>query len=422
MRPCKCGARDFGNRSCTFSGQLNLIEKRIIVEIPICIQFGKLFEPRNDARAVLTSRIFTSLKVQSSGEILHVSKPSKDSYTQPSPADPPRKRPVSERRIQANRRNALRSTGPRTARGKRTVARNAIKHGFLAREVVITAGDGAESLEEFHTLIGNLWECYEPEGVVEESLVQTIATCLWRKARVIRAENGEIRKRLDTLAVDRALRISDKGNLDVALSHMELGLFNAENPADGEVSTRERWSVLQGAQSDMRGHHSGLAYLSALLETAKSEITSGGHISGRTAHRIFSVFGLWDCLLGLTCLYSGRSETKVETTPSAGAGDKEVENGRASLIAVIDSRLERLSLYERYATEREKLTEGAEARSFSLPPAVATDKILRYEAHLDRQLYRAMDQLERLQRRRRGDDVPPPLNISLYRRSSPQPR
>src|SRR2546425_13047035 len=109
----------------------------------------------------------------------------------PSPETAPRKRPVSERRLQANRRNALRSTGPKTARGKRTVSRNAIKHGLLAREVVITAGDGEENLEEFHSLLEGLWEYYEPVGVVEESLVQTIAACWWRKARVIRAENGQ---------------------------------------------------------------------------------------------------------------------------------------------------------------------------------------------------------------------------------------
>ena len=95
-----------------------------------------------------------------------------------------RKRPVSERRIQANRSNALRSTGPKTDRGKRTVSRNAIKHGFLAREVVITAGDGEENLEEFHALIERLSNCYEPVGIVEETQVQIIATTLWRKARV----------------------------------------------------------------------------------------------------------------------------------------------------------------------------------------------------------------------------------------------
>src|ERR1035438_7200623 len=117
---------------------------------------------------------------------------SKTSSAHSAPENPPRKPPTSERKIQANRKNALRSTGPKTERGKRTVARNAIKHGFLAREVVITTGHGAECVQEFHDLVEQLNEQYEPVGIVEESLVQTIATCWWRKARVIRAENGEI--------------------------------------------------------------------------------------------------------------------------------------------------------------------------------------------------------------------------------------
>src|ERR1017187_1905393 len=125
---------------------------------------------------------------------------SKTSSAHSAPENPPRKPPTSERKIQANRKNALRSTGPKTERGKRTVARNAIKHGFLAREVVITAGNGKESSEEFQALVEQLWEQYEPVGVVEELLVKRIAACWWRTARVLRAENGEIRMRLDTLA------------------------------------------------------------------------------------------------------------------------------------------------------------------------------------------------------------------------------
>ena len=72
--------------------------------------------------------------------------------------------------------------------------------------------------------------------------------------------------------------------------------------------------------------------------------------------------------------------------------------------------------FEGLATERENLAVDAEARRFSLPSVEATDKLLRYEAHLDRQLYRAMDQLERLQRQRKGEPLPPPLHISLDRR------
>jgi hypothetical protein len=341
--------------------------------------------------------------------------PSKDFSTQPSPESSGRKRPVSERRIQANRRNARRSTGPTTARGKRTVARNAIKHGFLAREVVITAGDGKEDLSEFHKIVEKLCKQYKPVGVVEESLVQTIATCLWRKARVIRAENGEIRKRLDLLAVDRALRISDEGNLNVGFEGLNLSLFRAENSADDKVSSRERWSALQGAQTGLREHHSGLGYLSALLAAAKSDIASEGYISERIRQKIVSAFCFWDCLFALTCGYAGPPTTKVESSPSTDIGGEEADR-RASLLAFINDRLQRMSDFKGLAIEREDLAFDAEARCFSLPPADATDKILRYEAHLDRQLFRAMDQLERLQRQRRGESVPPPLNINLSKR------
>src|ERR1700675_2267468 len=111
--------------------------------------------------------------------------PSHHLSTPPPESDPP-KRPVSETKILANRKNSLRSTGPKTLRGKGTVSRNAIKHGFLTREVVITAGDGKERLEEFHALVEGLGISYQPVGVVEETLVQTIATTtLWRKARVL---------------------------------------------------------------------------------------------------------------------------------------------------------------------------------------------------------------------------------------------
>ncbi len=45
------------------------------------------------------------------------------------------KRPISERRLQANRANAKRSTGPRTEAGKAAARRNALKHGILSRSV-----------------------------------------------------------------------------------------------------------------------------------------------------------------------------------------------------------------------------------------------------------------------------------------------
>jgi hypothetical protein len=347
---------------------------------------------------------------------MSLQEPSHKSSTPP-PDHHARKRPVSDRKILANRKNALLSTGPKTERGKRAVSRNAIKHGLLAREVVITTGDGEESLEEFHALVEGLEKCYAPVGTIEETFVQTIATCMWRKARVMRAENGEIRKRLDTLSIDRALRSSDKANLGLALSEMDIYWYSAENQSDQKVSTMDRWSAMQVAQSNLREHRSGLEYLNALLEIAKSEIASDGHMSEKIRKKIFWAFCFSDYFFAVTCRSAGARESKMEDPPPKQGTDEEIEAERALSVAYIDIQLNRISAFKEYALEREKLAGDAEARSFSLPPVDATDKLLRYEAHLDRQLYRAMDQLERLQRQRRGEKVPPPLNINLGKRT-----
>jgi len=140
-------------------------------------------------------------------------------------------------------------------------------------------------------------------------------------------------------------------------------------------------------------------------------------MSEKIQKKIFFALGLCDYFFALTCFNAGPPETKMEDRPSDKIADKPTDEERADIIAFIDNRLERISTFEEYASEREKLAVDAEARSFSLPPVDAADKLLRYEAHLDRQLYRAMDQLERVQRQRRGDNVPPPLNINLGQRT-----
>ena len=151
----------------------------------------------------------------------------------------------------------------------------------------------------------------------------------------------------------------------------------------------------------------------ARLETAKSDIASEGYISERIRQKILTAFYFWDCIFALTCSCAGPSATKAETSASADIGEEESAR-RASVVALIDSRLERIELFEGLATERENLAVDAEARSFSLASVEATDKLLRYEARLDRQIYRAMDQLERLQRQRKGETLH--LSISAWKR------
>ncbi len=106
-------------------------------------------------------------------------------------------KPVSRRRLAANRKNARKSTGPKTPEGKKRSSLNALKHGLLAREVVIKDGDGAERAEDFHAFLTDLVADLKPVGPVEETLVERIATCYWRLRRAQRFEIGAVRAALD---------------------------------------------------------------------------------------------------------------------------------------------------------------------------------------------------------------------------------
>src|SRR5437870_9799785 len=59
---------------------------------------------------------------------------------------------TSPAKIEANRRNAQFSSGPKSPEGKKIVAGNARKHGLLEKNIVISAGDGTEDQAEFDNL------------------------------------------------------------------------------------------------------------------------------------------------------------------------------------------------------------------------------------------------------------------------------
>ena len=104
---------------------------------------------------------------------------------------------TSEKQEQANAQNAQLSTGPVTTEGKAVVARNAVKHGIFARDLVINAGDGREDEMEYHELLDELKKDLAPVGRMEMLLVEKIAVNYWRLRRLVRFETGEIRERLD---------------------------------------------------------------------------------------------------------------------------------------------------------------------------------------------------------------------------------
>ena len=95
---------------------------------------------------------------------------------------------TSYRQIEANRRNALKSTGPKTETGKQASRSNAVRHGLTA-ETVIAALEDAEDYRAFAEAIT---ADYDAQSAVERELVLRLAKLLWRLRRATRMASRSV--------------------------------------------------------------------------------------------------------------------------------------------------------------------------------------------------------------------------------------
>jgi hypothetical protein len=100
---------------------------------------------------------------------------------------------ISEQKLEANKLNALKSTGPRTPEGRAKSALNAIKHGLCAQTVIISS----ENSDEFRAFAKNLTSDFAPLNQVERNMVKRIVSLSWRLERATKYES---------LVLDKILR------------------------------------------------------------------------------------------------------------------------------------------------------------------------------------------------------------------------
>ena len=99
---------------------------------------------------------------------------------------------TSSRQTEANRRNALLSTGPKTEEGKQLSRQNAIRHGLTAETVIV----GVEDAAEYEALEAEIIAEYEPKSAVERELTLRLASLLWRLRRASLIETGLLQVQL----------------------------------------------------------------------------------------------------------------------------------------------------------------------------------------------------------------------------------
>ena len=87
---------------------------------------------------------------------------------------------TSTEQIEANRKNATLSTGPRSEQGKQVSRMNALRHGLTAKQVVIEGEDP----EELDRLLEALFNQYSPQTALEAQFVEQLGGYLWRGRRI----------------------------------------------------------------------------------------------------------------------------------------------------------------------------------------------------------------------------------------------
>ena len=95
---------------------------------------------------------------------------------------------ATQAQINANRKNALKSTGPRSKKGKDAVSQNAVKHGLCANKNVIRN----ENLEEYNSFHDEMIADLSPAGAMEKMLAERIVSLSWRLKRAEHFQNAVI--------------------------------------------------------------------------------------------------------------------------------------------------------------------------------------------------------------------------------------
>jgi len=133
---------------------------------------------------------------------------------------------TSLRQIESNRRNALRSTGPKTEAGKQRSSKDAVRHG-LAAETVIEPLEDPEDYKAFEQAVT---ADYDAETAVERELILRLASLLWRLRRSTLIETGLLQVQSEACASNG--RAQRKRPPKTARSWQHYGSVDLQNPAD----------------------------------------------------------------------------------------------------------------------------------------------------------------------------------------------
>ena len=157
---------------------------------------------------------------------------------------------TSFRQAEANRRNALGSTGPRTEDGKRRSRRNALRHGLCAETVI----EILEDVDDYQRFEAAVIADYDARTAVERELVLRLASLLWRIRRATSIETDLLR--IQAEIVSERTPAANKppqrpaGMLVSRIGTADLRIYAANDQASARHDENSGSSEMIGAISD----------------------------------------------------------------------------------------------------------------------------------------------------------------------------
>lgn len=338
----------------------------------------------------------------------------------------------------ANRQNARKSTGPKTAVGKARTAQNAIRHGVYTMLPVIPA---FERRSDWDAHCEGIVQSLMPLGTLEETLAVRIALCTWRLARLQRYET--------------ALTIAGVEDAETRLQPTVSMPLSAWDPADAVVG-----ATLQALRDPTQAPEVALPHAVKRLQAAQAALEDWAGpwellhtltgLPEYTSVAGAAVYGVWQACLDV---WDGEDDPPdIDDTrllrrmgvPEAYLDDPEAWEGWTAGVAwqgltvlAAASGMEPTVLlakalraqqpaHEQQQVEVQRYTALVHGLQQRVTEKVArlqqerlvlrTDvlqNVMRYETHLSRQLFQTLHELQRLQAARHGQVVPPPALVDV---------
>jgi hypothetical protein len=291
------------------------------------------------------------------------------------------------------------TNGPGTAEGNSASAPDNTARAIFSKVVLKTESQG-----DYDSLVTGLRNACQPKGTLEEILVEKLAAILWRYRRLITAESGEIGDNLSSL-----------GRIDMRLKERDRLQSEA-------LRRRESYEGVIGMIYDPGFLSDCLRELQNLRASIKA---NGFSRETKDQAVLGKLYGLQIQASGdiVSCRYDRDSlyDTYQKWSDVAKATEERQKDPNLAtpqrccdlVVQAIEREIQRLTEIQNALNESQSEQTELEQLRRNLPDAVSMERLLRYEASLERAFDRTLAQLERLQGVRLGQPVTPPLKVRI---------